>query len=32
VGEKVERAIVTSIQQDTVKVTWNGEERVLTLP
>jgi hypothetical protein len=32
VGEKVERAIVTAIEQDSVKVTWNGEERVLTLP
>jgi len=32
VGEKVERAIVTAIEQDNVKVTWNGEERVLTLP
>ena len=32
VGEKVERAVVTAIEQDAVKVTWNGEERVLTLP
>lgn len=32
VGEKVERAVVTAIEQDSVKVTWNGEERVLTLP
>lgn len=32
VGEKVERAVVVAIEQDTVKVTWNGEERVLTLP
>jgi len=32
VGEKVERAVVTVIEQDSVKVTWNGEERVLTLP
>ena len=31
VGEKVERAVVTAIEQDSVKVTWNGEERVLTL-
>ena len=31
VGEKVERAVVTAIEQDNVKVTWNGEERVLTL-
>ena len=32
VGEKVERALVTAIEQDSVKVTLNGEERVLTLP
>jgi hypothetical protein len=32
VGEKVERAIVTAIEQDAVKVSFNGEERVLTLP
>lgn len=32
VGEKVERAVVTTIEQDSVKVTWNGQERVLTLP
>jgi hypothetical protein len=32
VGEKVERAVVTAIEQESVKVTWNGEERVLTLP
>ena len=32
VGEKVERAVVTAIEQDSVKVTLNGEERVLTLP
>lgn len=32
VGEKVERAVVTAIEQDSVKVTWNGQERVLTLP
>jgi hypothetical protein len=32
VGEKVERAVLTAIEQDSVKVTWNGEERVLTLP
>jgi hypothetical protein len=31
VGEKVERAVVTAIEQDAVTVTWNGEERVLTL-
>jgi len=32
VGEKVERAVVTAIEQDAVKVSFNGEERVLTLP
>jgi hypothetical protein len=32
IGEKVERAVLTAIEQDSVKVTWNGEERVLTLP
>lgn len=32
VGEKVERAEVMSIDQESVKVLWNGEERVLTLP
>jgi hypothetical protein len=32
VGEKIERAVVTAIEQESVKVTWNGEERVLTLP
>jgi hypothetical protein len=31
VGEKVERAVVTAIEQESAKVTWNGEERVLTL-
>lgn len=31
VGEKVERAIVTAIESDSVTVVWNGEQRVLTL-
>jgi len=31
VGEKVERAVVTAIEQESVTVTLNGEERVLTL-
>jgi|SRR5688572_13518408 len=31
VGEKVERAVVSAIGQESVTVTWNGEERVLTL-
>jgi hypothetical protein len=31
IGEKVERATVKAIDEESVTVTWNGEERVLTL-
>ncbi len=32
VGDKVEKAQVTAVDQESVTVVWNGEERVLTLP
>ena len=31
VGEKVERAKVTAIDEESVTLTWNGQQRVLTL-
>jgi hypothetical protein len=32
VGEKIEKAKVVAIDQETVTVVWNGEQRVLTVP
>lgn len=32
IGEKIERAMVTAIDQESVTVVWNGQQRVLTLP
>ncbi|HMJ64550.1 MAG TPA: hypothetical protein VK615_04300 [Candidatus Binatia bacterium] len=32
IGEKIEKAKVIAIDQETVTVLWNGEQRVLTVP
>lgn len=32
IGEKIEKAKVIAIDQETVTVIWNGEQRVLTVP